>query len=903
MLLGRDDERLALDRLLAQARQGRSGVLALVGEPGIGKTSLLEHAAQQADGMHVLRARGIQSEAEVPFAGLAELLRPALTVLDRIPPPQASALAGALALEPAKAQDRFAVGAATLSLLSAWAEEAPVLVLVDDAHRLDAASAEALLFAARRLLADPIALVVAVREGEPSLLDGADLRVLRVAGLARADAAELLQRAGVAGAALDRLYDVTAGNPLALLELAPQASDLPSEGPVPISASIAREFARRLGQLAEPARRMLLLAATDDTGDLATLTRAGLEAATLAPAEEAGLLMLDGGRLEFRHPLVRSAIYTEASAPERRAAHAALADALPDRDADRRAWHLAAAATGPDATASRALEQAAERARGRSAYGVAASAFERGARLALADADRARLLLAAADAAWLAGDPERTLALLEGARSHAQDPVLCARVDHLEGYVAMRRGPVMSGYRMTMSAAEQLEDADRELAVTMLAEAVLVCVYAGERSAMLAAAERSAELARADSSQRAAFFAEMANGIALVAAGAGDAGAAAIRRATAILDSSDELLDDPRTQVWAAFGPMWLREADVGREHFERAFERARSEAAIGALPALLNFRGRDQATTDRWSAAETSFGEAIDLARETGQRTELATSLAGLARLEAQQGREDACRAHAAEAAALCEELGLGLYSAWVLQALGDLELGLGRPGAAAAHHEAQAQALRARDIADVDVSSAPERVDAYLRLGRRDDAIAAADEFAKEAEAKGQPWARARATRARAMVAEPAAAEALFAEALALHADTPDGFETARTRFAYGAYLRRARQRVRARDELRAAFQAFERLGARGWADQAEAELAATGETARRRDASTLDQLTPQELQIAHLLADGRTTREAAAAIFLSPKTIEYHLRNVYRKLGINSRDELAARFATPG
>src|SRR3954447_9182233 len=244
MLLGREDERLALDRLLAEAREGHSGVLSLVGEPGIGKTALLEHAAHCAGDMRVLRARGIQSEAEVPFAGLAELLRPALPALDRIPPPQASALAGALALEPATAQDRFAVGAATLSLLSAWAEESPVLVIVDDAHRLDAASAEALLFAARRLLADPIAVVLAVREGEPSLLDGADLRTMRIAGLARADAAELLRQAGAPDDALERLYGATAGNPLALLELAPHATALPAEGPVPISASIAREFAR-----------------------------------------------------------------------------------------------------------------------------------------------------------------------------------------------------------------------------------------------------------------------------------------------------------------------------------------------------------------------------------------------------------------------------------------------------------------------------------------------------------------------------------------------------------------------------------------------------------------------------------------------------------------------------------
>jgi DNA-binding CsgD family transcriptional regulator len=900
MLLGRDDERLALDRVLAQARQGRSGVLALVGEPGIGKTSLLEHAAAQADGMRVLRARGVQSEAEVPFAGLAELLRPALPALDRIPPPQASALAGALALEPATAQDRFAVGAATLSLLSAWAEESPLLVVVDDAHRLDAASAEALLFAARRLLADPIAIVLAVREGEPSLLDGSDLRVLRVAGLDRPDAAELLRRAGVPQDALDRLYSATAGNPLALLELAPQATALPAEGPVPISASIAREFARRLGRLAEPARRMLLLAATDDTGDIRTLTRAGLDPAALAPAEEAGLLTLDGGRVEFRHPLVRSAIYTEASPPERRAAHAALAAALPDRDVDRRAWHLAAAATGPDAAASHALEQAAQRAQARSAYGAAASAFERGARLAIDDAQRARLLLAGGDAAWLSGDAERTLALLAEARAHATDRALLARIDLLEGYIAVRQGHIAHGYELTMSAAPEVAITDSETAAAMMAEAVLGCVFAGDQPAALAAARRALELAREHPSREAEFFASMAQGIALVAGGEGEAGAAAVRNAVAIGEASEELPEDPRELVWTAFGPMWLREAEAGRALIDRLLAQARAKAAIGALPALLSNLARDQATTNRWRAAAASYDEALRLARETGQLLEVVAAVAGMASLEARQGREAACREHAAEAQRLSDELSLRFFSVWSAQALGDLELGLARPGAAVEHHLDQAERLRSSGIADVDMSPAPELVDAQMRLGRRDEAAAIAAQFAPEAEAKGQPWARARATRALAMVAEPGDAEALFDEALALHAQTPDVFETARTRLAYGAQLRRARRRVRAREELRAAFEAFERLGARGWADQAEAELAATGETARRRDASTLDQLTPQELQIAQLLAEGRTTREAAAAIFLSPKTVEYHLRHVYRKLGINSREELASRFS---
>jgi DNA-binding CsgD family transcriptional regulator len=854
----------------------------------------------------VLRARGIESEAEVPFAGLAELLRPALGALDQIPAPQATALGGALALGPATAGDRFAIGAATLSLLSACAEEGPLALLVDDAHRLDDSSAQALLFAARRLLADRIALVLAVREGEPSLLDGADLRTLRIGGLDRAAAAELLG-ADVPLDAVGHLYRATGGNPLALLELAPEGARLaalPSAGPIPISTSIAAAFVRRFERLPEPTRRALVLAATIDGGDLGVLARAatalGLDLAALAAAEEAGLVTLTSGEVAFRHPLARSAVYAEAPAGERRAVHAALAAALPDRDADRRAWHLAAASIGPDAQASAALEQAGERARERSAYSVAAGAFERAAGLAPADDARGRLLFAAAEAAWTAGHLERTVKLLGQARLHVVSAVLEARIDHLAGLVAMRRGPVMDGYPLIVAAAETIAEHDPEQAVAMLAEAVHGCFYAGDTPAMVAAAARAVALAGAAGTRRARFFASMAQGIALVADGQGDAGAAAVRSAVAMLEEeSDGLRYEPRLVAWSALGPMWLREAGVGRGLVDRAFEQARREGAVGTLPVLLHQLARDQATTDRWAAAEASYDEAIRLCRETGQRSELAAALAGLAWLEARQGREDACRSHAAQAATLCAQLGMGLYEIWTIQALGDLELGLGRPAASVEHHEAQAAALRSRGIADVDLSPGPELVDAYLRLGRGEEAAAAATEFVAAAEAKGQPWALARAARCRGLLAEAGDLEAEFEEALRLHARTPDGFETARTRLAYGARLRRARMRVRAREQLRSAVELFERLGAQPWADQARVELAATGETARRRDVSTLDDLTPQELQIAQLLAAGKTTREAAAAVFLSPKTVEYHLRNVYRKLGIRSREELAASF----
>jgi DNA-binding CsgD family transcriptional regulator len=884
VLVGRDRERRQLEQMLATARSGRSGVLAIVGEAGIGKTTLLEAAAAAGGGMRILRARGIESEGQVPFGGLLELLRPALGAVERVPRPQAAALEGAFALRPARARDRFAVGAATLSLLAAFAEEGPVLALVDDAHWLDEPSAEALLFAVRRLLADPIAVVLAVRDGHPSLLDGADVPTLRLEGLDREAAGRLL--GGVSVAAADRLFGETGGNPLALVELAPDAERVagaPPEHPLPISTSIARAFLRRTTALPEETRRALLLAATSHDGDLAVLARGGLAVGDLAAAEEAGLVRIGGGAVEFRHPLARSSVYAEAPPDERRAAHRALAAALPDRDLDRRAWHLASAATGPDRAASSALEGAARRARERAGYAVAASGFEHAARLEPEDARRGDLLYEAAEAAWLAGRPEQARALLDEAARRSSRP----QVDSLRGEIATRRGPVLEGYELLVSAAARAEPAD---AVLMLAEAADACFYSGDPERMLAAAERADALLHGDHDTPARFYAATARGAARVLAGLD--GAADLRRAVALYHDGD-FADDPRTLAWAAFAPLFLRDAESGRELIAHAIAVAREHAAVGALPRLLNRLARDEAMTDRWADARAHFHETIRLARETGQRTELAAALAGLSWLEARAGNE-AARALGEEGRVLCRELGVGFYELWTYTALGELELGLGRPVEAAEHlerHESRAAEL---GLADVDMSAAPELVEAYLRVGQTAAAEAAASGYERRARAKAQPWALARAARCRGLLADEF--EEPFEEALRLHAQTPDTFESARTRLAYGARLRRARQRVRAREQLRAAHEAFERLGPSPWVEVAAAELAATGETARRRDGSMLADLTPQELQIARLLTGGKTTREAAAALFLSPKTIEYHLRSVYRKLGLNSREALA-------
>jgi DNA-binding CsgD family transcriptional regulator len=906
MLLGREHERHEIEQALARARSGASATLALLGEAGIGKTVLLDYAAERATGMRVLRARGIKSEAQIPFGSLLELLRPALAMLDKIPEPQAVALAGALALRRGTAQERFAVGAATLSMLAAYAEQAPVAVLVDDAQWLDVSSAQALLFAFRRLVADPIAVFIAVREGEPSLLDGADLPALRISGLTSDEAAQLMPGLTAETAAL--LHRATAGNPLALLELAADPGDLalaPEGAPVLVSAKISQAFLHRAGQLSQGAQQALVLAAASDTTDLATLQQAaaagpGIDLTALADAESAGLVTLLPGTVEFRHPLARLAIYTDAPADQRRAAHRALAAALPDRDVDRRAWHLAAAAAGTDESASAALEQAGARARDRSAYAAAAAAFERAGRLTADGARRVRLLREAAGAAWLAGLADHAVTLLDEARGAADNPRELVEIDQLRGHIATYRGPVMRGHAILTAAAGK---ADPERAVAMLAEAANACFYAGNPAEMLVVAERARAMLPADASPRASFLAGITVGMARILGGDAAAGAEAVHEAIKLAEGTPSLREDLELMPWLAVGPLFLRETAAGRSLLEDALRAARDKAAVGALPYVLNLIARDQAATDRWAVAEATYLEAIDLARESGQQTGLAFGLAGLAWLQARRGREQDCRDCAAEALRLCHDLGIRLHEIWATAALGDLELGLGDAARAAVHFEQQQRLLAELAITDADLSPAAELAEAYTRLGRDDEARVVAAAFTAAAQAKGQPWPLARALRSQGLLAADADFPALFDQAIRQHAQTLDAFETARTRLVYGERLRRARNRVLAREQLRAALDIFEHLGAGPWADRASAELAATGETRMRRGPGTIDQLTPQELQIALALAGGRTTRETAASMFLSPKTVEYHLRHVYQKLGIHSRDELTRALASEG
>jgi DNA-binding CsgD family transcriptional regulator len=573
--------------------------------------------------------------------------------------------------------------------------------------------------------------------------------------------------------------------------------------------------------------------------------------------------------------------------------HRALAAALPDRDIDRRAWHLAAAAAGVDDQASAALEQAGARARDRSAYATAALAFERAGRLASDEERRSRLMLSAARESWQAGSAPRAVALLDEARGLTEEPATLLDIDELAGHIATRQGPVMHGHAILTAAADH---ADPERAIAMLVEATGACFYAGNPPEMLLVAERASSLTPKDAQVRTHLLVSIAIGMARVVGGDAAAGSEAIQEAVNLAGASPQLSQDLRLLPWMALAPIFLREASAGRALLDRALEVARERSAIGRLPLVLNLVALDHATTERWAVAEATYQEAIGLARETDQQTDLAFGLAGLARLQARRGRERECRANVAETIELCHRLGTRLFEVWAIEALGILELGLGEPGRALAHLESQQRLVETLGFTDPDVSPTPELIDANCRLGRVEQTQALADQFLVAAQAKGQPWSLARALRSQGLAAPSDRFSSSFQQALEQHARTPDAFETARTELAYGGRLRRSRDRKLARPHLRRALETFELLDARPWIDRARAELTASGETLRRRDPNTVDELTPQELQIAMLLANGKTTRETAAAMFLSPKTIEYHLRHVYLKLDIHTRDELS-------
>ena len=891
---GREAELAQIDRLLDGARAGRSGALVLHGDAGAGKSTLLEAARERAGDMCVLAAHGVESEAELPFAALHQLLLGLLPRIDALPAVQARALRGALGLEDGAGSDRFVVSVAVLALLADTAGGTPVVCLLDDAQWMDTASVETLAFVARRLDADGVAFLIAVRD--TGCLDALGLPALTVAGLEPAAAAALLDERLDGAPAPDVrawLVETTAGNPLALLELAAALSpgqrtgEEPVLAPLPVSARVERAFAARVRGLPGDTQTLLLIVAADDSGDLRTVIAAAeavdVAAAALDRAEREALVRVRDGRLELRHPLLRSALYHGAPASLRREAHAALAAVLTGSEhADRRAWHRAAASIAPDPEVVGELEQAARRARRRGAFATAALALERAAALTSEPDRRARQLAAAGEDAWQGGAPERALALLGRAGAAGAEPLLRADIDRLRALIGVTSGTPAAAGRLAREAATRVMEIDGARALRLLSIAALAATYDCDAAAIVAIGEQAERLPI----DGPGLLNHQLRGLGAYYAGDFARAAPLLREALALAEATAEGID----LLIAASVGMFLGDDRAVRELHARLVGRSRERGAVGELTWALPRLAVSDIWAGHWSSAEAGLREALEIARAQGHEVVVAYLLSELAIVAALRGEEDECRALAAESAALASARRASYIGYIANSALVTLELGLGRADEALGH--AQAFAV----TPGLDFWDALDRIEAAVRAGAPERAVGTLQRFADWAQTGGSAWARPVAAHCRALVAEPDEAERLFREALALHAGSGRPFERARTELAFGAFLRRTRRRKEARAHLRAALEAFEALGARLWVEHARVELRASGQTARQRDVSTLDQLTAQERQIAQRVAEGHTNREIAGQLFLSPRTIDFHLRNIFRKVDITSRIQLA-------
>jgi DNA-binding CsgD family transcriptional regulator len=907
VFVGRERERARIDRLLQDARSGRSSALLLQGEAGIGKTALVRWAIGCAADMRVLRARGIETESDIPYAGLAELVTPLLDRLDDIPDVQAGALRGALALGPAVTHDRFTVPAGLLSLLAVAAEEQPVLAVIDDAQWLDEPSLEAFLFAGRRLGAEGIAMLGAIRDGPVATTEVPWLERMLIAPLADGEAREVLSSGTtdrMSPAVAERLVSTAAGNPLALLEIPRLLSDgqragrEPLEEPLRAGTGVERAFRRALDELGDGPRRALLIAATAHSGRLAVivpaLERAGLDVDDLRAAE--GLVSIEDDEVEIRHPLLRSTAYHAAGPADRRAAHAALA-ASSAGGSPERAWHLAACAVAPDEDVAAALEAAALDARGRGAHATAARDFGRAAQLTPEDEPRARRLLEAATDAARSGAADHAFALLGEAARLTTDPLLSADVQRMTGHVEMRRGSPLVAHDLLLTEAERVRSRDPRRAAAMFLEASVTHMLTGDLHALIGTAEHARALATS-ADPAVELLATVVIGEAHLALGDVAQGDGMLSACEPYLLEADPLAIVEVVGM-AAHSSIWIEKWDRAQRILDRLLAAARDASAVSALIYPLAARAHLDYRLGRWGGARAGAAESVELAQDTGQLPHLAQSLAALAQVEAAMG-QDECREHVTEGLALVARFHADATEPYLHAALGLLELGLGRVPEAIASLETARQVAERLQVQPAVVQYAPDLIEGYVRAGRRDDAEALVAWLDAAAKHTGSRWAAASVARSRGLLAEDAEMRARFEAALALHDGLPMPFDRARTLLAFGERLRRARHRAEARGPLKEALDVFERLGARAWAERARAELRATGERQARRSESAAEQLTPHELQIAVLVAQGMTNREAAAALFLSPKTIEYHLGQIYRKLDVRGRAQLARLMA---
>lgn len=900
-----------VDRLLSDARAGRSGVLVIRGEAGIGKSALLDHAARAAEGMTLVRSAGIESETHLSFAALHLLLRPALARVHRLPGPQAAAIQGAFGLAEPGRRDRLLIGLAVLTLLAELAGEGSLLCLVDDAQWLDAESAEALLFAARRLESEGIAVLIAARDEAPT--SAAGFPELHLHRLRVEPAAALLDEwaPDLAPAVRDRIIGEAEGSPLALVEWAraltaeqrrgDAAPPSPRPAPLPLASRLHESFARQVCKLPRSTQAVLLLAAAEGTGSLEVVADAagalGWTMEALLPAERVGLVVVEGGQLRFRHPLLRAAIYQGAEVDARLTVHRGLAAVLrPDVDAGRRAWHLAAAAPGPDEAAAAELERTAERSRDRGGDAAVADAYERAAELTADREARARRLVAAAEAAAEAGHLRRAGNLAAQAARLSEATALGVRVAGVRAVAEAALGSLAVAHSILLAGAERAGQANPAQAVSMLTRAALIGWSAGEPVLVRRAVDALGTLP-ATAKDRAGHLGPVLGATARLAAGDPAGGVEAFRDYVAnvrrkVPEGFDERL--------AAGGiALYAGDDDAAVELWSGLAEACRTEGHVSRLAHVLPNLAVVQALMGRVAGARVSAAEGMRLAADTRSEFWIGFASRPLTWIAALEGDEERCRSLAEQGFRFAAVHDLALIETWTTWALALLDLGLGRPGAALERMEASMRPERRAQMAVV--LSAPDQVEAAVRSGQLDRAGEPLARFEAWAAGADRPWAAAVAARCRALVSPDGAVEERYVEALRLHRQGGRPLERARTQLLYGEWLRRRRRRADARPHLRAAREAFELAAAAPWARRAAAELRAAGEGVQAsRGPAALARLTPQEVQITRLAAEGRTNRDIAARLFLSPRTVGYHLSNAFPKLGVASRSELI-RLAT--
>jgi DNA-binding NarL/FixJ family response regulator len=902
VLLDRRAERAAIDQVLDAIRSGFSGTLVLRGGPGVGKSTLLKYAVATAPDLRVCRIAGVESEITMEFGGLHQLLVPCLPQLGDLPPPQRGALRVAFGQETGPPPERFLVGLATLTLLSRAAEEQPLLCIIDDAHWLDPESAQVLGFVARRLYADRVGVIAGV--GEPAAQQVFEqLPAITVDGLPDAEARELLS--SVTGGALntqavDRILADTRNNPLALVELGTQytADQLSGRAvqpePLPLGQRLQEHFLRQVRSLPPDAQAFALLAAADPGGDRARLWRAAAQAgidpdAASAETAGAGVLEFPGSSVRFRYPLLRSAVYHGASAVDRRHAHRALSEA---GNSELRVWHLAAAAIVPDEELAAELQHTAERAGTRGGYAARAALLRRSADLTPDDACRAEREVALAEARLMAGEPAGAQTILDGALPRLTSVTARCRAQRLEGAICFAQGNAAEAARILASAAQALTSDDRMARDTMLM-ALQAAIWAGPA--------QTREIARTARAFPPVSFASASVADLLLEGYSArftlgyQASVEPFRAAVTALLADD--LDPAVGLRWfalgtAAAGSLWDDQATFDLS--DRWEKTARAAGAFTTLPVALVFHAVSESMAGHFREADTRWASMLEVLTMSSGPGVLGVNSRSSGLLLAYRGHLTEARAtglaQVRESAARGQggPADVGRY----IVALAGL---FGGDYAAAMSY---AQAVIEDDPAYTAEGTLPELIEAAIRAGDYEAAATAHKTLSERTLAAATPWALGLQARCEALLAEGADAEGYYLESISQLRRCRMAVDLARTHLLYGQWLRRAKRRRDARHELRTAHDMFAAMGADRFAEQAAAELRATGERARARTPETAVDLTPQETRVAELAAAGASDSEIAAQLFISPSTVDYHLRKVFRKLHVTSRTQLAGR-----